>query len=87
MRDSERLERILQRLPQPHCPKCGALVTPAHVVADGNTPAEFYVVSPKVWIVCNVQQCAHRLCTGDPQAFIRSEDDVLLAFEEKFHLQ
>ena len=41
MRDSERLERLLERLPQPHCPKCGALVTPAMSLLTAIRPRSF----------------------------------------------
>ena len=87
MTHDERLDRILQRLNMPNCPKCGAPVIAENIVAGGNPHAVDDAVFPKVWLVCKHNKCGQRLLDAGPNEFAKSHDDVLKAFEEALNIR
>jgi len=84
---NDRLERILQRLTLPNCPKCGAVVSVENVVVGGNPHAMDDAVFPKVWLVCKFNKCANHLLDLGADTFAQSQDDVLKAFEEALNIR
>ena len=87
MTDNERLERILQRINLPNCPKCGAPVIVENVVVGGNRHAMDDAPFPKVWLVCKFNKCAQRILNAEPKEFTQSDDDVLRAFEDALNIK
>jgi hypothetical protein len=87
MTDNERLERILQRINLPNCPKCGTPVIVENVVVGGNRHAMDDAVFPKVWLVCKFNKCAMRLLSVEPTNFTQSPDDELKALEDALNIR
>lgn len=83
----ERLNRILQRLPLPNCPKCGAPMIAENVVADGNPRPMDDAPFPMVWLVCKHNKCGQRLLTRGRNQCATSPDEVLAAFEDELNIR